>query len=122
MDLKRLKEVVHRFEDDLHGGLLSCDVFDRDGLSIYGINSNPKACALFSRIADRMVDAMEDSGFPEMEYFTVFAKDNRMVLVAQVNDRFRFGCLVDREKAGAGFVLGVALPRLMIDLEEALSS
>jgi len=122
MDLKKVKEVVHRFEDDLGGGLLACDVFDREGLPIYGINSNPQACALFGRITDLLHESLQGSGFPDMEYYTIFAKDNKLVLVVELDDKYRFGCLVDRTKATPGLIFSVALPRLMSGLKEAIAS
>lgn len=122
MNLKRLKEVVHGFEEDLDGGLLACDVFDREGLSIYGINSNPQACALFGNITDMMKKSLAGSGFPDMEYYTIFAKDNKLVLVVELDEKYRFGCLVDRNKTTPGLIFSVALPRLIDGLKEAITS
>ncbi len=122
MDIKKLKEVVHRFEEDLDGGLIACDVFDREGLSVYGINSNPKACALFGRITDMIHSSLSGAGFPEMDYYTIFTKDDKMVIVLDINNSYRFGCLVDRKKTTPGLVFSVALPRLSDGLREVLSS
>lgn len=117
-----MKQVVHTFEEDLGGGLVACDVFDREGLSIYGINSNPQACALFGRITDMMHKSLIGSGFPDMEYYTIFTKDNKMVVVVEVDENYRFGCLVDREKTTPGLIFSVGLPKLISGLREAISS
>ncbi len=122
MNINRLRKAVHGFEEDLGGGLIACDVFDREGLSIYGINSNPQACALFGRITDMIEESLEDSGFPDMEYYTIFAKDNKMVLVAALDEKYRFGCLIDRDRTTPGLVFSVALPKLLEDLRQAISS
>ncbi|GEM_PF-1235917 len=122
MNLEEIRRVIDRFAEDVNPGLLSCDLYDRDGFSIYGINSNPNHCSVFSHITNMIKRSLEGTGFPRMEYYTIFAEENRMVLVVDLGGGYQFGAMIDRGKTTPGIVFSVALPRLIEDLKKLLPS
>ncbi len=121
MNLEEIKRVVDRFAEDVSPGLIACDLFDKDGFSIYGINSNQDMCSIFSHITNMIHRSLENTSFPRMEYYTIFAEENRMVLIVDLGNGYLFGALIDSEKAKPGLVFSVALPKLMGDLKKLLS-
>jgi len=120
MNIEEIKKVVDRFAEDVTPGLIACDLFDKDGFSIYGINSNQEMCSIFSHITNMIHKSLENTNFPRMQYYTIFAEDNKMVLIVDLGDRYLFGALIDSEKAKPGLVFSVALPKLVNDLKNLL--
>jgi hypothetical protein len=59
MDLRAVKNILEEIDDHLMGGLLSVDIISKaSGMSIAGINSAPKACALFNRLSEQLHTAL----------------------------------------------------------------
>lgn len=122
MNVKNINKALSNFEENLAGGLMACDVFSAsDGQSIAGINSNPKACALFSNITNYLRKALEGSKFPPIkDYYLINLEGNKAVLVGLITDTFLFGCLVDTDKAKVGLLTNIAFPQLKSELLEAI--
>ncbi len=120
MNIEEIKRVVDRFADDVSPGLVACDLFDKDGFSIYGINSNEEMCSIFSHITNMIRKSLENTAFPRMEYYTIFAEDDKMVLIVDLGEKYMFGALIDSDKAKPGLVFSVALPKLVEDLKKLL--
>src|SRR5690606_9629284 len=54
MNLKDVNATLTEIEDGLMGGLATIDVFSKSsGMSVAGIRSSPKACALFNILCER---------------------------------------------------------------------
>ena len=121
MNLEEIKRVIDRFAEDVNPGLIACDLFDRDGFSIYGINSDESMCTIFSHITNMIHKSLENTAFPRMQYYTIFAEDNKMVLIVDLGGGYLFGALIDSGKATPGLVFSVALPKLVDDLKKVLS-
>ena len=59
MNLKTVNALMAEVEDGLNGGLAAADVFSKSsGMSVAGIRSSPKACALFNILCERIGEAL----------------------------------------------------------------
>ena len=62
VDLRAVKVILEEIDDHLMGGLLSVDIISKaSGMSLAGINSAPKACALFNRLSEQLHSALTKS-------------------------------------------------------------
>jgi len=120
MNLQEIKRIIDRFAEDISPGLIACDFFDRDGFSIYGINSNPEVCAIFSHLTYVIHKSLESTELPKMKYYTIFSEENSMMVVVDLGKGYQFGALIDQTKTTPGLVFSVALPRLINDLKKML--
>ena len=96
MNIRKMKEAVDKLKEDLGDGLLATDIFSTaDGQSIYGINSQPKACALFNQVTNFLIKSLKGCNFPPLgRYYIVDLADGKMVLVIPM-DEYQWGLLVD---------------------------
>jgi len=122
MDAEKLNECIEIAKSQLGEGLLATDIFGAsDGQSVAGFNPQPAASALFNKLSDFMIEALDSSGFPPMgRYYTLSLEDHKMVVVMLFGD-YRWGMLIDSSKAQLGLLLNVAMPKMVKALEEALS-
>lgn len=122
MNVEEIRRVIDRFAEDVGPGLIACNLYDRDGFSIYGIDSNPDYWSVFSHITNMIKKSLDGTGFPQMEYYMIFAKNDRMVLVVELDGGYQFGAVMDRTKTTPGIIFSVALPKLVEDLKKLLPS
>jgi YesN/AraC family two-component response regulator len=123
MNVKKLNQAIEVQKDNMGEGLLATDIYGTaDGQSVVGWNSNPQACALFNRITNYMVDALDGAGFPGLNrYYIMDLTDKKMVIVLNLGD-FQWGMLVDRSKIQLGLLLNIAIPKMLTAFEDALKS
>lgn len=123
MNVKKLNQAIEIQKENMGEGLLATDIFGTaDGQSVVGWNSNPQACALFNRITNYMVDALDGAGFPGLNrYYIMDLTDKKMVIVLNLGD-FQWGMLVDRTKLQLGLLLNIAIPKMLTAFEDALKS
>ncbi len=121
MNVKKLNQAIEIQKENMGEGLLATDIFGSvDGQSLVGWNSNPQACALFNRITNYMVEALERSGFPALgQYYIMDLEGSKMVIVISMGE-FQWGMLVDRSKIQLGLLLNVIMPQMIDAFEKSM--
>ena len=126
MNLKTVNALMAEVEDGLNGGLAAVDVFSKSsGMSVAGIRSSPKACALFNILSERITETIKKSGLPVPEYVSQtmlrLGEDaSVLIVVVDLTDKYRMGLAVDCNKASLGVLVSVVLPEAIPRLREAL--
>ncbi len=122
MNVEKLNECVEIPKSQLGEGLLATDIFGAaDGQSLAGFNPQPAATALFNKLSDFMIEALDSAGFPPMgRYYMLSLEGNKMVILILFGD-YRWGMLVDGEKTQLGLLLNVVMPKMIKALEEVLT-
>jgi len=126
MNLKVVNQLLAEVEDGLMGGLAATDVFSKSsGMSVAGIRSSPKACALFNILCERISETIKKSGLPVPDYLaeTMLRLGDDgvvMIVVVDINEKYRWGMAVDCSKAQLGILVSVVLPDTKPRLREAL--
>ena len=122
MNVKKLSEAIEIQKANMGKGLLAADIYGTaDGQSLVGWNSNPQACALFNRITNYMVEALDGAGFPPLgRYYIVDLADGKMVIVISLGE-FQWGMLVDRSKIQLGLLLNVIMPKMIDAFEQSMT-
>ena len=126
MNLKAVNQLLGEVEDGLMGGLAATDVFSKSsGMSVAGIRSSPKACALFNILCERISETIKKSGLPVPDYLaeTMLRLGDDgvvMIVVVDINEKYRWGMAVDCSKAQLGILVSVVLPDTKPRLREAL--
>ncbi len=126
MNLKVVNQLLSEVEDGLMGGLAASDVFSKSsGMSVAGIRSSPKACALFNILCERIGETIKKSGLPVPDYLSEtmlrLGEDGVvMIVVVDVNEKYRWGMAVDCSKAQLGILVSVVLPDIKPRLRDAL--
>jgi len=126
MNLKMANQVLAEIEDGLNGGLATVDLFSKTtGMTVAGIRSSPKACALFNILSERITETIKKSGLPVPEYVSQtllrLGEDaSVMIVVIDLTDKYRMGLAVDCNKAQLGVLVSVVLPDAIPRLREAL--
>lgn len=126
MNLKEVNSILTEVEDGLMGGLATIDVFSKtSGMSVAGIRSSPKACALFNILCERIQEAIKKSALPVPDYVNqtllrLGEDGNIMILVVDLTDKYRMGMAVDCMKAQLGILVSVVLPDTVPRLRTSL--
>lgn len=126
MNLKDVNSILADIEDGLMGGLATIDVFSKtSGMSVAGIRSSPKACALFNILCERITEALKKSSLPVPEYvhqtlLRLGEDANIMIIVVDLTDKYRMGMAVDCAKAQLGILVSVVLPDTIPRLRTSL--
>lgn len=126
MNLKDVNVILAEIEDGLMGGLATIDVFSKtSGMSVAGIRSSPKACALFNILCERITEAIKKSALPVPDYVNqtllrLGDDGNVMILVVDLTEKYRMGMAVDCVKAQLGILVSVVLPDTVPRLRTAL--
>lgn len=123
MDLRAVKVILEEIDDHLMGGLLSVDIISKaSGMSLAGINSAPKACALFNRLSEQLHSALtksEDSLAGGINKFIIEGDNGLYIFVIELDERHRWAMLVDGAKAQLGMVF-VIIPEIQPRLVDAV--
>ena len=123
MDLKAVKGILEELDDQLMGGLISVDIISKaSGMSLAGINSAPKACAMFNRLSEQLHTALtrsEDALAKGINKFIIEGDNGLLIFVIELDDRHRWAILVDGAKAQLGWVF-VIIPEIQPKLVTAL--
>ena len=123
MDLRAVKVILEEIDDHLMGGLLSVDIISKaSGMSLAGINSAPKACALFNRLSEQLHSALtksEDSLARGINKFIIEGDNGLYIFVIELDERHRWAMLVDGAKAQLGMVF-VIIPEIQPRLVAAV--
>jgi len=126
MNLKTVNSVLAEIEDGLNGGLSTIDVFSKStGMTVAGVRSSPKACALFNILSERITETIKKSGLPVPDYVSQtllrLGEDGSvMIVVVDLTDKYRMGMAVDVQKASLGVLVSVVLPDAIPRLRDAL--
>lgn len=123
MDIKKITETLEKFQVALGGGLMACDLYtNQDNQSIASINGNPQACAMFGQVTKYLVLSLSKAKFPKLrDYYMINLEGNLNIFVALIGEEYQFGCLVDTEKAKVGYVVNVALPEILEELNNIVA-
>ncbi len=123
MDLRAVKVILEEIDEHLGGGLLSVDIISKaSGMSLAGINSAPKACALFNRLSEQLHTALtksEDSLARGINKFIIEGDNGLYIFVIELDERHRWAMLVDGARAQLGMVF-VIIPEIQPRLVEAV--
>ena len=121
VNVKKLNEAVESVKDNLGNSLVSTDIFSvKDGQTLAGYNTNPRATAMFTQITLSLQKALKSSGFPLLrKYYLLDLQDDKLVLIAPLGE-YLWGMLVDSSKVQMGMLLNVVLPDMLGVLREAL--
>gem|GEM_PF-281813 len=122
MNIAKVNATLNYLKEELGAGLLATDIFAADdGQSIAGVNSEPKASALFNEVTDYLGKVLKGAGFPPLNrYYYLDLVDNKAVLVLSYG-KFRHGLLMDSSKVKMGLLLNVYVPHLLKELPPALA-
>ena len=126
MNLKTVNSVLAEIEDGLNGGLSTIDVFSKStGMTVAGVRSSPKACALFNILSERITDTIKKSGLPVPDYVSqtllrLGEDGGTMIIVTDLTDKYRLGMAVDVHKASLGVLISVVMPDAIPRLRDAL--
>jgi len=124
MDLKAVKVILEEIDEALLGGLLGVDIISKaSGMSIAGINSAPRVCALFNRMSEQLQNALassKDSPAKSLKKFIVEGDNGLFIFVVEVDARHRWTMLIDGSKTPLGMVFSVIIPDILPRLEESL--
>jgi hypothetical protein len=126
MNLKDVNATLAEMEDGMMGGLAALDVFSKtSGMSVAGIRSSPKACALFNILCERVTEAIKKSALPVPPYvhqtlLRLGEDGNVMIIVVDLNEKYRMGLAVDCVKAPLGILVSVVLPDAIPRLRAAM--
>ncbi|MGB1015421.1 MAG: hypothetical protein ACPG4T_14895 [Nannocystaceae bacterium] len=127
MNLKDVREALVAVEEDLMGGLAATDVFSTtSGMSIAGINSSPKSCALFNVVCQNIEKTIAKSGLPVPQYLAqtiirLGANGEVIICIVDINKKYRWGLAVDSSKAQMGILVSVVMPETTDRLRKALA-
>ncbi len=125
MDLRAVKVILEEIDDHLGGGLLSVDIISKaSGMSLAGINSAPKACALFNRLSEQLHSALtksEDSLAGGINKFIIEGDNGLYIFVIELDERHRWAMLVDGARAQLGMVF-VIIPEIQPRLVAAVQA
>lgn len=121
MNVKKMEEIVKGLQEDLSGGLVATDIFSsKDGQSLAGFNTQPKASALFNEITRYLNKSLKGSNFPGLgSYYMVHLENNFVVVVVPQGD-IQEGMLVDLSKTSLGILMNVAVPKIIEGLKDAV--
>ena len=126
MNLKAVNQLLGEVEDGLMGGLAATDVFSKSsGMSVAGVRSSPKACALFNILCERIGETIKKSGLPVPDYvwqtmLRLGDEGQVMIVVIDLDAKYRWGMAVDCSKASLGILVSVVIPDTLPRLREAL--
>ena len=126
MNLKTVNSLLAEVEDGLMGGLAAADVFSKSsGMSVAGVRSSPKACALFNILCDRISETIRKSGLPVPEYLHQtllrLGDDGQvMIVIIDLDAKYRWGMAIDCTKAQLGIIVSVVIPDTLPRLRDAL--
>jgi len=123
MNIKKLKEAVDKLKEDMGDGLIATDVFSTaDGQSIYGINSQPRACALFNQVTNSLEKSLKGGNLPPLgKYYIVDLTDGKIIMVIPMNE-YQWALVVDTKKIQTGLLLNVVLPEIIDKFKDALTA
>ena len=126
MNLKVVNQLLSEVEDGLMGGLAATDVFSKSsGMSVAGVRSSPKACALFNILCERIGETIKKSGLPVPDTLSdvmlrLGEEGVVMIVVVDLNEKYRWGMAVDCSKAQLGILVSVVIPDIKPRLRDAL--
>jgi hypothetical protein len=126
MNLKTVNNVLAEIEDGLNGGLATIDVFSKStGMTVAGVRSSPKACALFNILSERITETIKKSGLPVPGYVSqtllrLGENGDVLIVVIDLNEKYRMGMAVDCTKAQLGILVSVVIPDTLPRLRDAL--
>jgi len=126
MNLKVVNQLLAEVEDGLMGGLAATDVFSKSsGMSVAGVRSSPKACALFNILCERIGETIKKSGLPVPDTLSdvmlrLGEEGVVMIVVVDLNEKYRWGMAVDCSKAQLGILVSVVIPDIKPRLRDAL--
>lgn len=123
MNIKRLKESIELFKNELDGALLSSDIWEKEsGLSIASYNPNEKYVALFTRLTNNMDRDLEDIGFSAFgEYQLIDLENGTMLIVLNFEGKYLWGSLLDKSKLSLGRLIYIAMPKAQNSLKKAIN-
>lgn len=119
----KILEILEKMVADANGGITNCDVFDRaHGMSIAGVNSSPRGCALFNGLAEQLAQTLAKTNglMGEHEMLLTVGKDGGAVAIVELTPKHRMGIKVDTAKCSLGLILSVALPDALAALRATL--
>jgi hypothetical protein len=113
-DNKALEVAVQDLRNVLREGLVATDIWDRgSGLSLAGVNQQPVAVALFTRVTSELDSSLADSNFPPLaRYFLMDMEGNHTACVLNHGELLQ-GILIDNKRANLGLLISVAIPRML---------
>ncbi len=108
-------KAIENLKTDLNTGLLSSTIWDKkNGLSITSYNPNDKYTALFSNIANNIEKSLNNLGFPPFgEYQIIDLEMDTLILIANINNEYLWGSIIDKSQVTLGFLLNIALPNAL---------
>jgi hypothetical protein len=121
MNIDKLQQVLEQFRETAGGGLIACDVWGPDGLSIVGYNPHPEAVALFADITSRLRQALSTSGFPTLGRYYLLELENHKMVCVMLFENHQCGCLIDLRYIVMGKLIQRALPQALEGLRAALA-
>jgi len=121
MNIKRFSKIVEDLKEDLGAGLVATDSWrTTDAQSLAGLNSQPKAIALFNEITRSLNKSLRGAEFPGLGQYYMVNLEGNLVVVVVVQGDYQQGMLVDLSKTTLGMLISVALPKVIEGLAEAV--
>lgn len=124
MNPAKIQLVLNQFKDEVGEGFLATDVWKKDtAMSIAGINSAPKATALFNRVLDTIIKVLgstEDLFSKELQQTMLRMANKQLIFLVELPGDYRWGILIDESKSSLGLIISVALPAALKELNSLL--
>jgi hypothetical protein len=124
MDINVVQNILNELKDSLGDGFMATDIWEKNAaLSIAGINTQPKATALFNRVTEMIGQSLTGSeGLFQTNLETAILKleNGLYIYLVELNSDFRWGMLVDGKKVQLGIMLSISLPSAIKKLRNAL--
>ncbi len=120
----KILEILEKMTADTNGGITNSDVFDRThGMSIAGVNSSPRGCALFNGLAEQLSQTIAKTNglMEEHDMLLTVGKGGGAVAIVELTPKHRLGIKADTNKCSLGLLLSVALPDAIASLRAALA-
>lgn len=114
MNRESIASALQFLKTELGSGLVAADIYTgADGQSLGGINTNPKASALFSRITSQLSTALKSAEFPGLkDYYMLTLEGDKAVVIALLGD-YELGMMIDTSEAKQGFVINLVIPGVL---------
>jgi len=120
--VESFEKITEQLKSDMGEGFVANDFWhQKDAQSLYGFNTQPKACALFNEVTRTLDKTMQGAEFPGLgEYYVVHLENDLLVVIA-IAGEYQHGMLVDLSKTTMGILMSVALPNLLSEFKKAIS-
>ncbi len=121
MELAKLNAVIELAKENFGDGLVSTDIWGKDGQVLVGHQVNEAAAAMLNQVTGSIRNSLETSNYPQLRwYYFLELKDNKGVFVMLSGGDYQMGIAIDMVKCPMGMAVSVAGPAVYKAFVEAV--